>query len=139
MTTIIERSLTEKLQALAENNRQRTILVEEVIALQTILSKTSEEHNLPAREHKIAPQARKSSPDPLPGSKRERMETAIEQFLQGNSGPIHRIKITEYLTELGICGQEHDTLSRVSSILSASKRFIPVGNGLWAIKQPAEE
>lgn len=139
MTTIIERSLTEKLQALAENNRQRTILVEEVIALQTILSKTSEEHNLPAREHKIASQARKLSPDPLPGSKRDRVETAIEQFLQDNSRPMHRTQITEHLKEIGVCGQERNPLDSVSSILSTSKRFIPVGNGLWAIKQPTEE
>jgi hypothetical protein len=39
--TIIENNLTEKIQDLTENNRQKLILVEEVIALQTILSKTS--------------------------------------------------------------------------------------------------
>jgi carbamoylphosphate synthase large subunit len=139
VTTIIEHRLTEKLQALTENNRQRLILVEEVIALQTILSKTSEEHNLPAREHKSATQACKFAPDPLPGSKRDRMETAIEQFLQDNSRSMHRTQITEHLKELGVCGQERNPLDNVSSILSASKRFIPVGNGLWAIKQPTEE
>jgi len=134
MQKIPERHLAEAREALAQCDRQRTILQEEVAALETIITKTPEERIQPAREEHHPSQARDGSRYTLYGSKRDRMETAIERFLRENSQPMHRIQIKDHLLELGIVGEERDPLAHVSSVLSASPRFISVSNGLWTLK-----
>lgn len=67
------------------------------------------------------------------GSKRHRIEAAIEQALRESGTPLHRIQIMDYLKRQGIVGSEQNPLGVVSNALSASKRFKIVGNGIWGL------
>lgn len=71
--------------------------------------------------------------EPRYGSKRQRIEAGIEQFLRDAGRPMHRMQIKEYLVEIGVVGTEKDPLANVSGILSTSKKFRPQGNGLWVL------
>lgn len=130
MQTMTERHLAEAREALAKHDRERDQLVAEVAALEALLAKSPQE-----RSHATASQFHNPQEhDGMPyGSKRHRMETAIEQFLIANNKPMHRMQITDHLKEKNIVGKEQNPVGVVSNMLSSSSRFKPVGNGLWTL------
>jgi hypothetical protein len=125
MQTSTERRLAEARQELAQHERQGIILKKEVAALETILGIDGDHP-----PHEPPPNGS------VYGSKRHRMETAIEGFLRQNGKPMHRMQIKDYLIELGIVGDEFNPIANVSNILSTSKKFKSKGNGLWGLTEP---
>jgi hypothetical protein len=133
--SLTARHLSEAEAALSDIEKQRSLLLEEIAHLREILAKraTNGLHQ-PQTHVELQSEQPDERHEPRYGSKRHRIETALEKLLREN-GELHRLHLCERLKEMNVIGNEYNPLANLSNVLSTSPKFEPVKSGIWRLAQ----